>query len=643
MTDRLQTWKDLAAQLRIDSIRCSTAAGSGHPTSSLSAADLMAVLIEKYLKYDWQDAKNRNNDRLIFSKGHASPLLYAIYKAVGAIDDDELLTFRQFGSRLQGHPNPRVLPWVEAATGSLGQGIGIGVGMALNGKYLDQLSYCTWVLLGDSEMAEGSVWEAFDKAAYYRLNHLIAILDMNRLGQRGETELGWDSEAYAQRVRAFGWHAVELDGHDFSAIDAAFAEAIAQREKPACLIARTIKGRGVKSVENADGWHGKAFPPELANEAIRELGGERHIQVSVSQPQRQSPTEPRTGKPLKLPAYPKGGKEATRKAYGDALAALGASYGDLVALDGEVSNSTYSEEFQKAFPERFFEMFIAEQQLIASAVGLALVGKKPFASTFAAFLTRAYDHIRMAAISDAAIRLSGSHAGVSIGEDGPSQMALEDLAMMRAVCGSTVFYPCDANQTARLMVLMAETQGISYLRTTRGKTNVIYDEEEAFAIGGSKVLKQSERDDVAVVAAGITVHEALKAYEQLDGEGVRLRIIDAYSVKPIDRQTLLEALSATGGRMIVVEDHWAEGGLGAAVLEAVAADASSDGAAFAPRIVQLAVREMPGSGKPEELLAAAGIDADHIAAAAKALVQSNAEHFDASGRHRSDEAAGMRR
>ncbi|HVW39309.1 MAG TPA: transketolase C-terminal domain-containing protein, partial [Pirellulales bacterium] len=328
---------------------------------------------------------------------------------------------------------------------------------------------------------------------------------------------------------------------------------------------------------------------------------------------------------------------------GDALAALGASHADLVALDGEVSNSTYSEEFQKAFPARFFEMFIAEQQLIASAVGLALVGKKPFASTFAAFLTRAYDQIRMAAISDAAIRLSGSHAGVSIGEDGPSQMALEDLAMMRAVCDSTVLYPCDANQTARLMALMAETQGISYLRTTRGKTDVIYDEDEAFAIGGSKVLKQSERDDVAVVAAGITVHEALKAFEQLDAEGIRLRVIDAYSVKPIDRQTLLAALHAAGGRMIVVEDHWAEGGLGAAVLEALAADASSDGAAPRPHVVQLAVREMPGSGKPEELLAAAGIDADHIAAAAKTLIQSNAERCDASGRHRFDQAAGMRR
>ena len=643
MTGRLQIWKELAAQLRVDSIRSSTAAGSGHPSSSLSAADLMAVLVEKYLKYDWQDPDDPNNDRLIFSKGHASPLLYAIYKAVGAISDEELLTFRKFGSRLQGHPNPRVLPWVEAATGSLGQGIGIGVGMAINGKYLDRLPYRTWVLLGDSEMAEGSVWEAFDKASYYRLNHLIAILDMNRLGQRGETELGWDGAAYASRARAFGWHAIELDGHNLRAIDAAFAEAVARQESPVCLVAKTIKGRGVKAIENADGWHGKALPPKEAQAAIAELGGDRQVQASVSPPERQAPAAPPETKPLRLPVYRKGTREATRKAYGDALAALGASYSTLVALDGEVSNSTHSEEFQRAFPERFFEMFIAEQQLVASAVGLALAGKIPFASTFAAFLTRAYDQIRMAAISDAALRLSGSHAGVSIGEDGPSQMALEDLAMMRAVCGSTVLYPCDPNQTARLMQLMVETPGISYLRTTRGKTDVIYDERETFDIGGSKVVRQTEHDDAAAVAAGITVHEALRASEQLDGEGIRLRVIDAYSVKPIDRETLIEALRAVNGRMIVVEDHWVEGGLGAAVLEALAGEELHDGAAFPASIVQLAVREMPGSGTPEKLLAAAGIDADHIAAAARAIVKHPAEQLVGDGSPRFDRPLGLRR
>jgi transketolase len=642
MTDVLQTWKELAAQLRVDSIRCSTAAGSGHPTSSLSAADLMAVLISRYLQYDGQEPKNPNNDRLIFSKGHASPLLYAIYKAVGLVSDEELLTFRKFGSRLQGHPNPRVLPWVEAATGSLGQGIGIGVGMALNGKYLDELPYRTWVLLGDSEMAEGSVWEAFDKASHYKLNRLIAIIDMNRLGQRGETELGWDSAAYANRARAFGWNTVELDGHDLPAIDLAFAEAIAQQDMPTCLIAKTIKGRGVKSLENVNGWHGKALPADEAKAAIEELGGERQMRVAVALPERREPARTVAETPLKLPVYKAGAKEATRKAYGNALVALGASRADMVVLDGEVSNSTHSDEFQKAFPNRFFEMFIAEQQLIASTVGLGLRGKKAFASTFAAFLTRAYDQIRMAAISDANIRLCGSHAGVSIGEDGPSQMALEDLAMMRAVFGSTVLYPCDANQTAKLVELMAETHGISYLRTTRAKTDIIYDEHEAFEVGGSKVLRRSEQDDVAVIAAGITVHEALKAYEQLAAEGIHLRIIDAYSVKPIDRETLLQADRDTGGRLLVVEDHWVEGGLGAAVMEAFAAGESAADGSPQGAIVQLAVREMPGSGEPEELLAAAGIDAEHIAAAAKALAGRSFESAGAAGLRRFDQPSGPR-
>ena len=620
MTERLHVWNELAAQLRVDSIRSSTAAGSGHPTSSLSAADLMAVLVEKYLKYDWHKPDNANNDRLIFSKGHASPLLYAIYKAVGAISDEELLTFRKFCSRLQGHPNPRVLPWVEAATGSLGQGIGIGVGTALNGKYLDRLPYRTWVLLGDSEMAEGSVWEAFDKASHYRLDNLVAIIDMNRLGQRGETELGWNGATFASRARAFGWHTIELDGHDLEAIDAGLAESIEARDMPVCLVAKTIKGRGVKSIENINGWHGKALPPEQAKAAIAELGGQRQVQLSPALPESLTPAAPPAVMSLGPPIYRKGTKEATRKAYGDALAALGASRGEVVVLDGEVSNSTHSDEFQKAFPDRFFEMFIAEQQLVAAAVGLALRGKSPFASTFAAFFCRAFDHIRMAAVSNASLRLCGSHAGASIGEDGPSQMGLEDLAMMRAVFGSTVLYPCDANQTARLVEQMADTGGVSYLRTTRGKTDVIYDERETFAIGGSKVLRQSDHDDVAAVAAGVTVHEALKACEQLVAEDIHLRVIDAYSVKPIDRQTLIEALRAAGGRMIVVEDHWLEGGLGSAVLEALAAGDTAD-LARPPVIVQLAVRDMPGSGKPDELLAAAGIDAEHIASAARLLAE----------------------
>ena len=611
----MKDWQALAAQLRVDSIRCTTEAGSGHPTSCLSAADLMAVLLAKYLRYDWANPHHPNNDRLIFSKGHACPLLYAMFKAAGAITDAELLSLRKFGSRLQGHPNPRVLPYVDVATGSLGQGLPIGVGMALNGKYLDKLPYRTWVLLGDSEMAEGSIWEAFDKASYYKLNQLIGILDMNRLGQRGETDLGWDSAAYAARACAFGWHAIELDGHDLGAIDRAYGEALAPKDQPTCLIARTEKGHGVSFVDNKEDWHGKAFNPEQAKAAIAELGGERRSRSRPPSPKAREPAAPPAARPLKLPAYKVGGKEATRKAYGDALVAVGANRPEVVALDGEVSNSTFAEEFKKAFPDRFFEMFIAEQQLVAAAVGLGVLGKRAFASTFAAFLTRAYDQIRMAAISNATIHLVGSHCGVSIGADGPSQMGLEDMAMMRGVCGSTVLYPCDPNQTAQLVNAMVDLPGISYLRTTREKTPVIYAAGEPFPVGGSRLVRHSDRDQVAVVAAGITVHEALKAYEVLKSEGITIRVIDAYSVKPIDRETLHRAARDTLGRLVVVEDHWFEGGLGDAVLDAFA-DTRVDGL----RVIKLAVRDMPGSGTPAELMDAAGIDAAHLIQAVKCLL-----------------------
>jgi transketolase len=614
MAEQLNEWKELAAQLRIDSIRCTTAAGSGHPTSGMSAADLMAVLLAKYLRFDWSNPRLANNDRLIFSKGHACPLLYSMFKAAGAVSDQELLTLRKFGSPLEGHPNPHSLPLVDVATGSLGQGIGNGVGMALNGKYLDKLPYRVWVLLGDSEMAEGSVWEAFDKAGYYKLDNLIAVIDVNRLGQRGETELGWNTGAYAARVRAFGWHAIELDGHDLSAIDAAYAEALAQKDRPTCLVARTVKGKGASLVENKDGWHGKALSPDQAKQAIAELGGERHKVVATLKPEPRQPPAPARGE-LKLPTYAPGGKEATRKAYGDALVALGAARGDVVVLDGEVSNSTHADEFKKAYPGRFFEMFIAEQQMVSAAVGFAVLGKRAFASTFAAFFTRAYDQIRMAAVSNATIHLCGSHAGVSIGEDGPSQMALEDLAMMRAVFGSTVLYPCDPNQTAKLVAQMADLKGISFLRTTREKTPVLYPPTEAFPIGKSKLVKSSGKDRVAVVAAGITVHEALKAHGKLEAEGIAVRVIDAYSVKPIDREALQQAAKDTGGRIVVSEDHWPEGGLGDAVLEAFAGAAGP-----LPRVVKLGVGKMPGSGTPAQLLDAAGISAEHIVRAVKSLL-----------------------
>ncbi len=624
MTSDPQRIAELGSQLRVDSIRCTTAAESGHATSSLSAADLMAVLLAKYLKYDWDHPGNPNNDRLIFSKGHASPLLYAMYKAAGVITDEELLSLRRFGSRLEGHPKPltgdghgapRGLPWVDVATGSLGQGLPIGVGMALSGKYIDKLPFDVWVLLGDSEVAEGSIWEAFDKAGHYKLSNLIAILDMNRLGQRGPTELGWDAPVYAARARAFGWHAIEIDGHDIAAIGAAYGEALAQTEKPTCLIAKTVKGSGVSLVANKEGWHGKALSPDQATEAIKELGGARHITVPVATPAHLQPATLPTAQPLKLPVYKVGTEEATRRAFGDALVAVGANRPDLVVLDGEVSNSTFAEEFNKAYPGRFFEMYIAEQQLVCAALGLSVLRKIAFAATFAAFLTRAFDQIRMAAVSNGSIRLCGSHGGVSIGEDGPSQMALEDLAMMRAVLGSTVLYPCDANQTAHLVNAMAELSGITYLRTTRAKTPVIYAPDEVFPIGGSRVVRHSDVDRVAIIAAGITLHESLRAYEQLKSEGIRARVIDAYSIKPIDKESLRQAAQVTGGRLVVVEDHWPEGGLGDAVLDAFAGARASG-----LTVVKLAVRSMPTSGTPAELLNAAGIDAEHIAQAVRDMM-----------------------
>lgn len=612
MADVTTIRKDLAAQLRIDSIRCTTAAGSGHPTSSMSAADLMAVLMTGYLRYDWTQPQHPNNDRLIFSKGHACPVLYAMYKAAGAITDTELMSLRKQGSRLEGHPNPHTLPYVDVATGSLGQGLPIGIGMALNGKYLDKLPYRVWVVLGDSEIAEGSIWEAADKASHYKLDNLIGILDMNRLGQRGATALGWHGEIYAARFQAFGWHTIVLDGHDLAAIDRAYTEALSIKDRPIMLIAKTKKGDGFSQIADKDGWHGKALPQDMAQAAIAELGGERNVTVSVPKPEDRKPTSTPAGK-VQLPTYAAGVKEATRKAYGDALVALGKAMPDVVVLDAEVSNSTHAEEFKKAFPDRFFEMFIAEQQMLSATVGFGVLSKKAFCSTFAAFFTRAFDQIRMAAISNATIKLAGSHAGVSIGEDGPSQMALEDLAMMRAVGGSTVLYPCDPNQTVQLVEAMATLKGISYLRTTREKLPVLYPATDKFTVGGSKVIHSSPQDKVAIVAAGITVHEALKAYEKLKAAGVAVRVIDAYSVKPIDRVALHQAAKDCGGKLIVVEDHWPEGGLGDAVLEAFT------GSPVSLNVVKLTPTKMPGSATPAELLAAAGIDADHIVTAVKKL------------------------
>ncbi len=602
--------RELGQQFRVDSVRMSAAAKSGHPTSAMSAADLLAVLVDGYLRYDFTEPKSPANDRLVFSKGHASTLVYAIYRAAGVVSDDEILDYRKLGSPLEGHPTP-VLPWVDVATGSLGQGLPIGVGMALAAKYLEHLPSRVWVLCGDSEMAEGSMWEAFEHAAHFGLDNLTAIIDGNRLGQRGETMVGWNLGVYAERAQAFGWHTVVVDGHDVEAIDSAFAEAVATTGKPTVIVARTQKGHGVAAVADQNGFHGKPFDDPDA--AIAELGGLRDIRIDVARPDAR-PHRRETPATLELPRYELGSAVATRSAYGDALAALGAARPDVVVLDGEVSNSTFAERFAQAYPERYFEMYIAEQQMVAAAVGLQAVGWRPFVSTFAAFLSRAHDFVRMAAVSRASFSLCGSHAGVSIGEDGPSQMGLEDIAAFRAIHASTVLHPCDANQTAHLVAAMADTSGISYLRTLRPATPVLYGPDETFEIGGSRVLRSSDDDEVALIGAGITVHEALKAADLLAEEGIAARVIDLYSIKPLDSETLLAAVEATGGRLVTVEDHWPEGGLGDAVLAAVS-DTEEP-----PRVVKLAVQGMPRSGKPEELLAAAGIDAEHIATAARRLV-----------------------
>ncbi len=603
-------WNELAAQLGVDSIRSSTAAGSGHPTSSLSAAHLVAVLWSDHLRYDVADPKSLANDRFVLSKGHASPLIFSVLKAVGAIGDEQLLSFRRFGSPVQGHPAPLPeMPWIDVATGSLGQGLPIALGMALAMK-MDGIPARVWCLMGDSEVAEGSVWEAMENASHHGTDNLIAIIDVNRLGQRGPTMLEWDLETYAARARSFGWHPIEVDGHDVAAIDAAFTEAEGS-DGPAIVIAKTEKGHGVSFLANQEGWHGKALSQEEADRAIAELGGPRDVSVTPRKPE--AGVSPPADVPnVVLPVYAEA--IATRKAFGETLAAL-AVRGDVVAIDGEVSNSTHTEDLQKVAPDRFVESYIAEQNMLGMAVGMQVLGKVVFPATFAAFLTRAYDFIRMAAISRANLRLSGSHAGVSIGEDGPSQMALEDLAMMRVVHGSTVLYPCDGNSTARLVGAMADLPGISFIRTTREKTPVIYGGDEDFPVGGSKTLRSSDADRVTLVGAGITVHEALEAAGSLEADGIAARVVDCYTIKPIDAETLRAAAAQTG-LLVTIEDHWIEGGLGDAVLAALA-----DGGDLSGRVVKVAVTQMPGSGTPEELRDWAGISASAIADRVRSLLR----------------------
>jgi transketolase len=605
-----ETLSGIANQLRIDSIKATTAAGSGHPTSCCSAADLVAALFFGHMRYDPKNPHYANNDRFILSKGHAAPLLYAAWAEAGFFPREHLTTLRELSSDLEGHPTPR-LAFVDVATGSLGQGLGVGVGMALCAR-LDKLDYRTYVLMGDGECAEGSVWEAASMAGVNQLNNLIAIVDVNRLGQSEPTALGHDMDAYRKRFEAFNWRTEVIDGHDMEEILEVLGAA-GLGKQPLAILARTIKGKGISFAEDKEGWHGKALSKDEAAKAIAELEPKARTGLAEPIPAPSDLPLPKNEAPASYPApaYNLGDKVATREAFGNALLRIGEVDERIVALDGDTKNSTYSDKFFKKFPERSTECFIAEQNMVGAATGFATRGKVPFASTFACFMSRAFDQIRMAGISMANVKLVGSHVGVSIGEDGTSQMALEDLAMMRAVAGSTVLYASDAVCAERLVEEMAKHKGISFLRTSRPKTPVIYDNSEPFPIGGAKIRRQAAGDKVTVVGAGVTLYEALKAADELAKEGIGITVIDAYSIKPLAKDVIKAAAQKTNNLVVTVEDHYAEGGLG----DAVAGELSMDGI----KVHKLAIRELPHSGKPEELLAKYGIDAAAIAKTVKSL------------------------
>jgi transketolase len=612
MSTPIEVLKEKGRRLRIHSLRATTEAGSGHPTSCLSAADLASVIFFREMRFDPKDPHNPANDRFILSKGHAAPLLYAAYAEAGIIKPELLTTLRGLKSDLEGHPTPRI-PWVDVATGSLGQGLSAGLGNALASR-LDNIAFNTYVLLGDGECAEGSVWEAAALAGYYKADNLYAIVDVNALGQSQRTMDQFDVQRFVDKFHAFGWHAVSIDGHDYVEIIDAFDRSRRDAgSRPRAIVAKTMKGHGVSMIENRDGWHGKAVPKADLDKALSELShpfseGEWQPQLPKdSAPAPQAISHSSGVVPITIQRA-LGDSVATREAYGDALVKLAEQDRRIIALDGDTKNSTFSEKLLKAAPKQFLEMFIAEQNMVGVATGLAARGKIPFVSTFAAFLTRAFDQIRMAGVSRSNVKFCGSHCGVSIGEDGPSQMGLEDLAMFRAIPGSVVLYPSDGVSTERLVAEAAAHRGICYIRASRPRTPVIYANDQQFPIGGSKVLRRSANDRATIVAAGITLHEALKAADTLEREGIHVRVVDCYSVKPIDRTTLLESATRAGARIIVVEDHYAEGGLGDEVLNAVGNQA---------RVTKLAIREIPRSGAPEALIEKYGISSNHIVAAVK--------------------------
>jgi transketolase len=608
---RVPALTNIATRLRIDSVRSTTEAGSGHPSTCCSAAEIMAALFFGEMRYDPRDSAHPDNDRFVLSKGHAAPVLYAAWAEAGIIAREDLLTLRRLDSDLEGHPTPR-LPWVDVATGSLGQGLCAGVGIALNARRISS-DYRTYVLMGDGETAEGSVWEAASVAVHERLDSLCAIVDVNGLGQSQPTQSQHDMTAHATKWSAFGWHAIVIDGHDLTAALDALEQARRTRGRPTVILARTLKGKGISIMEGKGGWHGKALKKgEELDKALAELQSQFVPEDGPAPPIAAPPRRQRpAARPAQLaaPAYKLGESVATREAYGTALAKLGAEDDRIVALDADVKNSTFSEKFEKQHPERFYECFIAEQAMIGAAMGLAARGAIPFPSTFAAFLSRAYDFIRMAAISNVNVKMAGSHAGVSIGEDGPSQMALEDLAMMCAQPNITVLYPCDAVSTERLLEQAAYHNGPVYMRTSRPKTPVIYGPDERFDLGGLKVLRRSTADVATVIGAGVTVFEALKAHAELQAGGVSIRVVDLYSLQPIDAASLIQCAEETKGRLITVEDHYARGGIGDAVASAVADRGYT--------VTRLAVPEIPRSGTPEELLDHYGISARHIVAAVK--------------------------
>jgi len=602
--------KGIANQLRIHSITSTTAAGSGHPTSCCSAADVVATLFFGHMRYDAKNPHYYNNDRFILSKGHAAPLLYAAWAETGLFPASDLLNLRKFGCDLEGHPTPR-LPFVDVATGSLGQGLSVGAGMALAAR-LDKLDYNTYVLLGDGEIAEGSVWEAASFAGIYKLNNLIAIVDANRLGQSQATPFGHDVSIYAKRFDAFGWRVEVVDGHDIEEIVEVLS-GIGLDDKPLAIIAKTYKGAGVSFLQDLDGWHGKPLTKDEAAKAIAELQPSSKSGIGVPIPAPNQLPAPSNIAPAGYPPlnYKIGDKVATREAYGNALARIGEVDQRIVAMDGDTKNSTYADKFFKKFPDRSTECYIAEQNMVGVATGFGTRGKVPFASTFATFFTRAADQIRVAGISQANLKLVGSHVGVSIGEDGPTQMGLEDLALMRAIVGSVVLYPSDAVSTEKLLEQMALAKGVHFLRTSRPKSPVIYSNDEQFPVGGAKVLRQNAGDKVTVVSAGVTLHEALKAADALKKEGVGITVIDAYSIKPLGKAEILAAAQKTNNTVITVEEHYSEGGLG----DAVAGELSVEGV----KVHKLAVTSLPRSGKAEELLAHFGIDAAAIVKKVKSL------------------------